>query len=327
MQVRERIVMLTAAMAATLSGAALAQSGDFPTKPITIVLTAGGPGSVDTEFRFHTETMRKIPNTPTFTFDYKGGAGGLVALREVAHAKPDGYTLLGTSSQLVTIPAISSDAGFDPIKSYAPVMLISKRFYLFVVHPDAPYKDLPGYIAYLKAHPGELFFGATGVGAPSQMPGLMLDAMTGTKVTYVFYKNPAERLTDIVSGRINVLVATTVTWAGLGKAGRLRAIAQSGDTRSPQLPDIPTVAEAGVKGYEYSSWLGLLAPANTPPAIVNKINGYFQQSSKSEFVTSKMRESDTALVASTPDGFAKFLREEVPRMTSVIKSAGITSIE
>ena len=320
------------AVAAVCGGAAYAQSGgnaagNFPTKPITIVFSAGGPGSVDTEFRLHTETLRQMPNMPTFTFEYRGGAGGILGIREVARAAPDGYTLLGTAAQLVTIPAVDSTADFDPIKSFSPIMLMSKRFYMIMVHPAAPYKDLKSYVSYAKSHPEELFYGATGAGTPTQMPGLLLNSMTNVKVTYVFYKNPNDRLTDLMGGRINVAAGTTQTSAGLVKAGKLRAIGQTGDVRSPLMPDLPTVAEAGIKGYEYSGWLGLLAPANTPPAVVNRINGYFQQSAKSEFVTKKMKESDTALVASTPEGFAKFLREEVPRMTKVIKEAGITSIE
>jgi len=151
--------------------------------------------------------------------------------------------------------------------------------------------------------------------------------LTNTKVTDVFYKKPSERLTDLMAGRVNVTAGTTLASVAYVKSGKLNAIAVTGDARSKLMPDIPTVAEMGVKGYEYSSWLGLLAPAKTPPAIVSKINGYFQISSKDPMVTKKMAETDTAVIASTPQGFAKFLQEETQRLGKVIRAAGIKSSE
>ncbi len=296
-------------------------------KPITIVFATDGPGSVDTEYRLHIEALRHIPDTPTFLIEYKGGGGGTIGANYVARSTPDGFTLLGTASSFVTLPLVNKDSGYDANKSFAPVMLVTKRFFMIMVHPDAPFKDFKAYMDYVKNHPAELFWSSTGAGSSTQMPGLLLHSMTKTKVTDVFYKQPAQRLTDLVAGRVNVTAGTTLASAALVKAGKLRAIAVTGDRRSQLMPEIPTVAELGVKGYEYSSWLGLLAPAKTPAPIVNKINGWFQLSSKDPLVLKKMAETDTAVIASTPEGFAKFLREETVRLGKVIREAKITSSE
>lgn len=296
-------------------------------RPIVIAFASEGPSSVDTEIRLHIEAIRQVPGNPQFLIEYKGGGGGTVGANFVARAQPDGYTLLGTASSLVTLPLINKEAGFDANKSFAPVMLISKRFFMIMVHPSAPFKNLKAYLDYARRHPGELFWSSTGAGSSTQMPGLLLHSMTRTKVTDVFYKRAAERLTDLIAGRVNVTAGTTLASMAFVRSGKLQAIAVTGDVRSPLMPDLPTVAESGIKGYEYSTWLGLLAPLKTPASIVNKINGYFQHSSKSELVLSKMKETDTLIVASTPQGFTKFLQEETGRLGKVIREANITSTE
>lgn len=311
-----------AACALGLPAGALAQA-DFPSRPITIVFATDGPGSVDTEYRLHIEALRHHPNTPQFIIEYKGGGGGSVGANYVARAKPDGYTLLGTASSFVTLPLVNRNAGYDANKSFSPVMLVTKRFFMILVHPSAPFKNFKDYMAYVRSHPGELFWSSTGLGSSTQMPGLLLHSMTKTKVSHVFYKKPSERLTDLMAGRVNVTAGTTLASMAYVKSGKLHAIAVTGDRRSSLMPDLPTVAESGVKGYEYSSWLGLLAPAKTPAAVVNKINGYFQISSKDPIVTKKMAATDTAVIASTPAGFRQFLLEETKRLGAVIKEAGI----
>jgi len=318
-------VAVTAALA--LSGFAHAQSADnFPgDKPITIVFATDGPGSVDTEYRLHIEALRKIPGTPQFLIEYKGGGGGTVGANFVARAQPDGHTLLGTASSFVTLPLVNKQAGYDANKSFTPIMLVTKRFFMILVHPSSPLRNIKEYIAYARANPGEMFWGSTGAGSSTQMPGLLLHSMTKTKVTDVFYKQPSARLTDLMAGRVNVTAGTTLASMAYVRSGKLRAIAVTGDVRSQLMPDLPTVAESGIKGYEYSSWLGLLGPAKMQPAVASKINGYFQQSSKSDMVVAKMKETDTAIVASTPQGFAKFLQDETGRLGKAIKEANITS--
>jgi tripartite-type tricarboxylate transporter receptor subunit TctC len=159
------------------------------------------------------------------------------------------------------------------------------------------------------------------------MPGLLLHSMTNTKVTYVYYKKPSERLTDLIAGRVNATAGTTLASLSFVKSGKLLAIGVTGDIRTPLMPDLPTVQELGIKDYEYSSWLGLLAPLKTPPAIVNKINGWFQITSKDSVVKEKMAQTDTAIIASTPDGFKKFLQAETSRLGKVIREANITSTD
>jgi len=322
--VKKQAALLGAAFLATgIVGTAHAQQ-DYPNKPITIIFATDGPGSVDTEFRLHIEALRQMPNTPTFNIDYRGGGGGTVGANYVSRAAPDGYTLLGTASSFVTLPLVNKDAGYDANKNFTPIMLVTKRFFMILVHPSAPFKTFNQYMAYVKANPSELFWSSTGAGSSTQMPGLLLHSMTNTKISHIFYKRPAERLTDLMAGRVNVTAGTTLASSAFVKSGKLHAIAVTGDRRSQLMPDIPTVAEMGVKGYEYSSWLGLLGPAKLPPAIATKVNSYFQMSSKSPLVVQKMTETDTAVIASTPEEFAKFLRVETDRLGKVIRAANIT---
>ncbi len=328
---KQTLIRLAAAAAAALSlgGNALAQQSadNFGNKPISLVFATEGPGSVDTEYRLHIEAMRKIPNAPTLVIEYKGGGGGTIGANFVSRATPDGYTLLGTASSFVTLPLVNKDAGYDAVNSFSPVMLVTKRFFMILVHPSAPYKTLADYIAYAKANPEKLFWSATGLGSSTHMPGLLLHSMTNTKVTYVYYKKPSERLTDLIAGRVNATAGTTLASLSFVKSGKLLAIGVTGDIRTPLMPDLPTVQELGIKDYEYSSWLGLLAPLKTPPAIVNKINSWFQITSKDSMVKEKMAQTDTAIIASTPDGFKKFLQAETNRLGKVIREANITSTD
>ena len=190
-----------------------------------------------------------------------------------------GYTMLGTASSYVTLPLVNKDSGYDANKSLAPVMLVTKRFFMVLVHLSAPFKNFKEYMDYVKAHPGELFWSSTGAGSSTQMPGLLLHSMTGTKVTDVFYKAPAQGLTDLMAGRVNVTAGTTLASVAYVRSGKLRAIAVTEDVRSQLIPDIPAVVEPGVKDYEYSSWLGLLAPTKRPTAFISKANGWFRLSS------------------------------------------------
>lgn len=321
-------LMLAAALAAPGNPALAQQPADsFPTKPVTLVFATEGPGSVDTEYRLHMDALRKVPGTPTFLIEYKGGGGGTIGANYVSRATPDGYTLLGTASSFVTLPLVNKDSGYDANTSFAPVMLVTKRFFMILVHPSAPYKTLAEYIAYAKANPEKLFWSATGLGSSTHMPGLLLHSMTNTKVTYVYYKKPAERLTDLIAGRVNATAGTTIASLSYVKSGKLRAIGVTGDIRTPLLPDQPTVQELGVKDYEYSSWLGLLAPPKTPVPIINKINGWFQASSKDPTVKERMAQTDTAIIASSPEQFRQFLQAETNRLGKVIREANITSTE
>lgn len=321
--------MVMAGAAATTLGAAggsLAQSGiDYPNRPITLALATEGPGSVDTEYRLHVAALRRMPNPPELVIDYKGGAGGAVGAQYVARANPDGYTLLGTASSFVTLPLVNKSVNYDANKDFTPIMLVTKRFFMILVHPAAPFKTFPEYMAYVKAHPGELFWSSTGAGSSTQMPGLLLHSSTHTKVTDVFYKKASERLTDLMAGRVNVTAGTTLASAAYVRSGKLHAIAVTGDERSQLMPDIPTVAEMGVKDYEYSSWLGLLAPANLPTPITDKVNGWFKLSSTDANVKARMVATDTKIVASTPAGFKKFLLDETRRLGDVVKTAGNTA--
>ena len=327
--IQKNIWLLGAAtLIAGLHGTVSAQdTASYPTRPITLSLATDGPGSVDTEYRLHLEVLRHIPNPPTLVIEYKPGNGGAVAATYVARAKPDGYTLLGTASSYVTLPLVNKEAGYDANKDLAPIMLVTKRFFMILIHPAAPFKNFKEYMAYVKGHPGELFWSSTGAGSSTQMPGLLLHSMTKTKVTDVFYKAPAQRLTDLIAGRVNVTAGTTLASIAFVKSGKLRTIGVTGDIRSQLMPDVPTIAEMGVKGYEYSSWLGLLAPAKTPVAIIDKVNGWFKISSADANVKEKMAATDTAIIASSPAGFAKFLQEETARLGKVIKEANITSSE
>ncbi len=316
-------LILSAAIPLTLcSFAVSAQVASYPTKPVMLVVPLAAGGPVDTEMHLYTPKMRELLGQ-SFIVDYKLGAAGTIAGAYVAKAAPDGYTLLVVNGAFSTFPALYKDLSFDVIKDFAPVSLASKRGQLLLVSPTFPAKNYVEYIAYAKANPGKINLGTTGAGSGTHLSGAWLHSATNTKATFVHYKGTGPLLPDLMAGRLDVTVAALPPALPLIRSGKLRALAMMGDRRTPFLPDLATVAEQGVPGYDYSGYTGFFAPAATPVAIVNKLSDAFVRMVRLPEVTARLEADGNVVIGSTPAQFHQLLVSEADRWRKVVADAGI----
>jgi len=302
--------------------AALGQAADtYPSKPVTIIVPHEAAG-IDTEMRMFAQSILDSTGV-RFIVDRKGGAGGTIGTTFVARSSPDGYTILAQNNGFAITPFVYPDLPYDYVKDFAPVILLTKRAYLVVVHPSAPFKTATEYVAYARAHPEELNFGTSGVGSSTHLPGALLHYLTNTKTTFVHYKKSSDRLTDVMAGRVHAAVVTVATGMPTVRAGKFRAIAVTTDKRVPSVPDIPTLAEQGVKGFEYTSWTGVLAPGRVPQPVITKLNAMWVEATRDPAVIKKLETDATIMMASSPEEFRTFIAAEAVRYRQLIKEAGI----
>ena len=309
---------LTVSVPAHAQGAA----GDYPSKPINFVVPFDAGGPQDTALRNYAGSIQKSTGAQ-FVILNRLGAGTTVGSASVARAAPDGYTILSASPAFAISPSMYTNLTFDNVRDFEPISLLEEQGYLFVVHASAPFKTLRDYIEYARTHPGELNYSTGGVGGATHFPGELLHYMTKTKVTFVHYKSPAQRLIDLVAGRVHVSVGSAFNVMPQVKAGKLRPLAATTRKRLPVFPDIPTAEEAGVKGFEYSAWMGVLAPASTPPAVVNKLNALFLAAQKDPIVTKKAEGDGIMLVGSSPAEFRQFVTRETSKWRELIKATNM----
>ncbi len=307
-----------------MSSAVLAQgtADTYPSKPITIISPFGSGGSVEIEFRLYMQSIFDSTGK-RFIIDSKVGGGGTVGIGYVAKSAPDGYTLLGCSSSLTIAPSIYSNLPYDNGRDLSPVSLLSKKVYVLVVNAASPFRNVSDYLGYARAHPGELNFGTAGLGGATHLPGELLHYLTNTKVTFVHYKTPPQRVQDLIAGRIQAAIGTFSLIMPQLKAGKLRAIAVTSSDRDPVAPDIASMEEQGVPGYDLSEWTGLIAPARTPVAIINQLNALFLNAVKNPDIAKKLESEGNIMVGSTPEYFRQRIATETERWRKVITAAGI----
>lgn len=320
-----RLLMSCAAASATLfSGAALAQdkADAYPSKPFVFVVPVAVGGPNDLEARLYAAKMSGLTGQQ-FIVDNKPGAGTRIGTAYVAKAKPDGYTLLVVTGNFTTIPALHKDLPFDTIRDFAPVSLMSKRPLVLFSYPSFPAKTFGEYIAYAKANPGKINFGTTGVGGISHLLGSWMHSATNTKVTFIPYKGTGPMLPDLFAGRVDVHVTILPYTLPLIKSGKVRPLAITDDKRSKLLPDLPTVAEQGIPGYNYASWHGYAAPGATPAATVTKLSEGFARVAKAPDVAGPSEAEGHVMVGSTAAQFRQLIVTETDRWRKVVQDAGI----
>jgi tripartite-type tricarboxylate transporter receptor subunit TctC len=246
----------------------------------------------------------------------------MIGAELVAKSPPDGYTLLlGNVAMLAIIPNIKK-APYDPIKDFAPVSLLATAPLLVVVHPSLPVRSIKELIAFAKAHPGELNYASNGVGSSTHLATELFNVMAGTKMTHVPYKGLTPATTDLLSGQVPLMFSSAVAMTPHVKAGRLRALGMTGAQRSKALPNVPTVAEAGLRGYEAGSWYGILAPAGTDRAIVDMLSREIATAMRSPDIQKVLDGEGVVAVGSTPAQFAEHIRKEHARVAQVVKASG-----
>ncbi|MGZ5115653.1 MAG: Bug family tripartite tricarboxylate transporter substrate binding protein [Burkholderiales bacterium] len=258
-------ILILAAFAC--SGAAWAQA--YPAKPVRVLVPQAPGGGNDTIARLVAQRLSQTLKQQVVV-DNRAGAGGMIAAETVAKAPPDGYTLLlGNVATMTIIPNVQKKVPYDPFKDFEPVSLIASAPLLVVVHPSLPVTTVKQLIALAKAKPGQLNYASNGVGSSTHLATELFKVMTATDMTHVPYKGLSPATTDLLSGQVQVMFSSAVAMLPHVKSGRMRALAMTGASRSKAIPDIPTVAEAGVRDYEAGSWYGILAPAGTDRAIVD----------------------------------------------------------
>jgi len=250
------------------------------------------------------------------------GAGGLIGTEFAAKSPPDGYTLAIATSTTHAIAAALRKLPYDPIKDFAPIGLIGIAPYVVIVHPTVPVRNIKQLIALAKSRPGQVEFGSGGIGTPGHLAGAMLNTMTGIKLIHIPYKAGNLALNDLLGGHISLTFSTTITSTQLMKAGKVRGLAVTSEARIPAFPDLPTVAESGVPGYEFTLWLGLTAPGATPPAIVQRLSDILIKTVQSPDVRSRLLAQSVEPVTSTPKQLADRVEKDIIVYAKIVKESG-----
>ena len=303
------------------AAAALAQP--YPTKAVRMVVPfAAGAGSNDIMARL---TAQKLGDSlgQQFVVDNRPGASGIIGCDIVAKAQPDGYTVLMMSLTFTVNPSLFKKLPYDTVKDLVPVTMVASAPLMLVVHPSIPVKSVAEFIAYAKANPGKLNFGSGGPGTTPHLAGEMLKAMAHLDVTHIPYKGGAPALSDLISGQIQFMLENIPGTLPFAKAGKLRALAVTDLKRSPLLPDLPTLDESGLKGYQIVGWNGLFVPAGTPSAIINKLHTEVVKALALPDVKERLATMGADGVGDTPQHFTAFIKAEIPKWAKVVKDAGL----
>ena len=308
------------AVALIQTGAANAQT--YPAKPLRLIVPQSAGGSTDQVARPLAQQMGAALGHSVIV-DNRPGAGSVIGTDVVAKSAPDGYTLLAVAASFSMSPSLYRNLPFDPIRDFAPISLLSSLPNILSVHPSLPVKSVKELIAFAKARPGQLNFGSSGVATGTHMSMELLMHLTGIKMVHVPYKGGAPSVTALMSGEVQVTFATISTALPHVKSGRLRALAVSTARRAAIAPAVPTIAEAAVPGYDYASWIGLLAPAKTPPAIVARLNAEAVKALQTPEIKAILAVEGSEPIGNSPEQFAAILKTEVARWAQVVKAAGI----
>jgi tripartite-type tricarboxylate transporter receptor subunit TctC len=313
------LVFAATAVVALYTSAARAQ--DYPSRPVRVVVPFSAGGAVDGPMRVIAQELSKRFGAQVIV-DNRPGAGATIGTEVVAKAAADGYTLLLASQTNAISATLYPKLSYDPIEDFVPISLIGREPGVLVVHPSLPVKTFQEFVAYVKERPGQVDYASSGNGSGQHLFVALLASMTGMKMNHVPYRGSGQATADLLGGQVQVSIPGTAGMVGHIKAGKLRALAVTGAKRSPQLPDVPTVMESGVPGYEAYVWMGLLAPKGTPAPIVDKVLRELLQVLATNEVKTYMASAGIEIVGSTPAEFGAFFRSEKELWAKVIRETG-----
>ncbi len=303
---------------------AVAAETDYPTKPILINVPFSAGGTTDLLARAIGQQLGQKWGV-SVVIENKPGAGGNIGTAQVARAAPDGYTILmGTIGTHAINPSLYKDMPYDAVKDFAPITRVAMVPNALVVRKDAPYDTVQELIAYGKANPGKLNFGSSGFGSTLHMSGETFKMMTGVQMVHVPYKGSSPAVADLLGGQISMIFDNLPSALPHIKAGRLKALGVTSSERAEQLPDVPTISEAGVDGYAVMSWFGLWAPKDTPPKIVKKLNEAVVEILNEPEMQITIRSQGAIPHPETPEEFAEFIGSETKKWSDVVRSANLT---
>jgi tripartite-type tricarboxylate transporter receptor subunit TctC len=294
----------------------------YPTRPIRIIVPFAPGGPRDVQARLIGPKLTEAWGQ-TVVVDNRAGADGIIGYDLAARSNPDGYTLVMLSAGFAVQPSLYSKLPYDPARDFAPIVPLTSGPGILVVHPALPVKSVKELIAHARNRPGTLLFGSAGNGAPSHLAVELLKVMTGVDMVHVPYKGMAPAITDLIAGQLHLSMPTIPAGLPFTKNGKLRALAVSSARRSPAAPELPTVAEAGVAGYQATNWYGLAAPARTPHAIIVALNREINRVLALNEVRDKLLNIGMETESATPEQFAEFVRAEIAKWAKVVKAARI----
>jgi tripartite-type tricarboxylate transporter receptor subunit TctC len=293
----------------------------YPAKPVKIVVPYGVGGPADIYARFLGAKLQEVMGQ-SFVVEDRPGAGSIVGTDFVAKSAPDGYTLLMMSNTHTVNETLIAKKPFDLMRDLAPITGVNYSDLLLVIHPSVPVKDLKEFIALAKSKPGSMNYASSGNGTPYHMASELLKAMAGVDIVHVPHKGSDQARTAILGGQVQMMFDAVPTMSANARAGKVKALATSGKARSPVTPDVPTVSEAGVPGYESGIWLGLMAPAGTPRPILEKLNAEANKIINSAEVKAAWAKQGVFPMGMSIDEFDKFLRAEIVKWSKVVKVSG-----
>jgi tripartite-type tricarboxylate transporter receptor subunit TctC len=316
------LLRLSALGACTLLAASLSAQ-PYPARPIRLIVPNAPGGGTDTIARSIADKVGPALGQP-IVVENRAGGGGRIAAELVARSPKDGYTLLqGSNSALITGPAMYSKLSYDPIKDFAPISLAATTAYILAVHPSVPARSVKDVIVLAKTRKGGLAYGSTGPGSSAHLGMELLEAMTGIRLIHVPFKGSAPAMLSFIQGEIDIMFGNYQATLSLVRSGRLKALGQSSAQRSSLAPDIPTIAESGLPGFEIQQFYSLVAPAGTPGPIIQRLNQEVVRHLPSEDVRKRLSAEGIEITVSTPEEFGKLMASELVKWTRIIRAAGI----
>jgi tripartite-type tricarboxylate transporter receptor subunit TctC len=304
-----------------LCAAAGAGAQSYPSKPVHIIVPYGTGGPADIYARFLGSKLQEALGQP-FVIEDRPGAGSIVGTDAVAKSAPDGYTLLMMSNTHTVNETLIPKKPFDLMRDLAPITGVNYSDLLMVIHPSVPASNLKEFIAYAKANPGKLNYASSGNGTPYHMAGELFKAMAGVDLVHIPHKGSDQARAAILGGQVQMMFDAVPTMAANAAAGKVKALATSGSKRSPVTPNVPTVSEAGLPGYESGIWLGLMAPAKTPRPVLERLNAEVNKIVNSPETKEVWLKQGTVPMGMSIEQFDKFLREEIVKWAKVVKISG-----
>ena len=318
---RRRFAVVLLCVAALASGSGIAVAQTYPERPIRVIVPFSPGGAVDGPMRLLAQEMSKKLGQQVVV-ENKPGAGATIGSELVAKAPADGYTLLLASQTNAISASLYRALAYDPIEDFAPIALIGREPGVLVVYPALPVTSVAEFVAYAKARPGKVDYASSGNGSGQHLFMALFASMTDLKLNHVPYRGSGQATTDLLGGTVAASIPGTAGMVGHIKAGKLRPLAVTGSKRSPQLPDVPTMAEAGVPGYEAYVWLGLMAPKATPQSIITRLNREVVAALATPEVRAYMATAGIEIVGSTPAEFGVFFRAERDQWAKVVRETG-----
>ena len=314
-------VLLLPVPPALAQAGAKVSSAAYPVRPVRIIVPLTAGGGVDLLARTVAQHYSAVWGQP-FIVDNRPGAGGNIGYETVAKAQPDGYTLLVSANGILTNAAVR-DSGYDPVRDFRAISKLTANPYIFLTTPTLPMASVRDLIAFAKARPSHVTYGSAGIGSNPHLAAELLCFLAGVQMTHVPYKGLSEAYPAVISGTVNWVLGTPITAMPLMRAGRLKGIAVTGSNRSKTLPELPTIAESGVPGYEVTTWFGLLSPARVPADIVERLQSEARKVISSPEFARRLETEGVDAIANTPQEFAVEVAREYEKWRGLVKKAGI----